>query len=61
MSFLTEVDKGRLGKNKGLPIPINTLHDVINGTQKGRYILVGAESGIIYKKRYIITMCHLIR
>ncbi len=47
MSFIDEVNKGRQGLNKGLPNGLVELNKYANGIQRGRYILIGAESGEI--------------
>lgn len=43
--LLYNIQQGLEGKNEGLPTGIESLNKYINGTQDGRYYLIGAESG----------------
>lgn len=42
---LDEVDKGILGENIGIPIPLKRLAGVVNNIQQRIYTLVGGMSG----------------
>lgn len=45
-SFIHQVQAGRLGKNIGLRNGLNYINNFIYGTQKARYYLIGADSGV---------------
>ena len=43
--FLNEVERGKLGLNKGLPTGLDRLNKIIGGLQKETYYLIGGEPG----------------
>lgn len=43
--YVSRVQRGLDGLNKGLPNGIGTMNKYLYGTQKGRYYLIGGESG----------------
>ena len=45
MSFIKDVDRGRLGKNDGLSNGLGSINRYIYNTQRARYYLLGGESG----------------
>lgn len=44
--FLARVRQGRLGKNLGVPIPLENVNRWLHGVQQARYYLMGADSGV---------------
>jgi len=44
-SFVQLINRGKAGQNIGMSNGLNTINKYINGTHKGRYILIGADSG----------------
>lgn len=44
--FMADVDRGIQGDNKGLPNGFTAINDYIHYVQKGRYYLIGADSGV---------------
>lgn len=44
--FINQVTRGRQGLNKGFDNGLKTVNKYINGTHRGRYILIGADSGV---------------
>lgn len=45
-SFIHQVQKGRLGHNKGMHNGMVAINNYIYGTHKARYYLIGADSGV---------------
>ena len=45
-NFIMQVQRGREGLNEGLNNGLQTVNKYINGTHRGRYILIGADSGV---------------
>ena len=45
-SFIYQVQNGRAGKNHGFNNGLGRLNRYLNGTQKGRIYLIGADSGV---------------
>lgn len=44
-SFIHQVQRGRLGHNKGLDNGLTSVNNYVYGTHRARYYLIGAESG----------------
>lgn len=44
-SFISKIDEGRLGRNRGLPMGFDRLSDHISNIQPGRYDLIGGATG----------------
>lgn len=44
--FIAQVIRGREGLNEGLGNGLTTVNTYIHGTHRGRYILIGADSGV---------------
>lgn len=43
--FMAQIQRGRDGLNEGFSNGLKTINTYIHGTHRGRYILIGADSG----------------